>query len=276
MFAKLNIPIREAQKFIDSFDWTLEDILKLKSYYTSNQQHAQNVIKPALSKDKIWDGNGVSELNFPRQIGKRHIFISHSHGDIEIVKKLAFAIEQEFEVECFIDSMVWNNMNDLICFFDDNYSLNDAKTAYSYSKRNYSTAHVHTMLSMALLEMINDCECFLFVGSENSTLQLQRFKNDEKATLSPWIYAENTFVNLVKPIIPRWLYPELNLFSGGIGRIDEDRKLNIAYRLDLSTFHTFTADLLLNLCEEECTQSDFLYRLYEDSGALEQLKPFLD
>lgn len=276
MFAKLNIPISEVQKFINSFDWTIEDLLKLKSYYKSDEQRTQSVIKPVLSKNKIWDGNGVRELNFPRHVGRRQIFISHSHDDIEIVKKLAYVIKQEFDVDCFIDSMVWSNMNDLIHFFDNNYSLNDGKTAYDYTKRNYSTAHVHTMLSMALLEMINDCECFLFVGSENSTLKLQRFKNDQQATLSPWIYAENTFVNYIKPVIPHWLYPELNMFSGGIGSIYEDRKLNIAYRLDMSTFHTISANLLWDIDEAGFQQLDFLYHLYDESGALEQLKPFFD
>lgn len=276
MFVKLCISINDLRNFINCFNWSPEYQKELDTSFNIDKTRSRRLIHNALLKDNIWDGSRVRELNFPRHVGRRQIFISHSHDDIEMVKKLVYVIKQEFDVDCFIDSVIWNNMNDLIRFFDNKYSLNDDKTAFSYSKRNYSTAHVHTMLSMALLEMINDCECFLFVGSENSTLQLQRFKNDEKATLSPWIYAENTFVNHVKPIIPRWLYPELNLFSGGIGRIDEDRKLNIAYRLDLSTFHTITADLLLNLCEEECTQSDFLYRLYDESGALEQLKPLFD
>ena len=78
---------------------------------------------------------------------------------------------------------------------------------------------------------------FLFIGSKNSTLNLNYFRDHSDATLSPWIYEENTFVKYIKPIIPEWLLRkrERRYFSGGIGRINEDRKLNIAYKLDMST-----------------------------------------
>lgn len=278
MFAKLNISINEVRKFINAFDWSTVRQRDIDSYFDSEKDASKKILDVALLKNNIWDGDGVREMNFPRQIGTRHIFISHSHDDIEDVKKLAYVIEQEFEVNCFIDSMVWQNMNDLIRAFDEVYSLSDDnRSRYSYKKRNYSTSHVHTMLATALLEMINDCECFLFIGSKNSTLKLNYFKDHSDATLSPWIYEENTFVKYIKPIIPEWLLPRrrLNMFSGGIGRVEE-RRLNIAYKLDMSTFHTISADLLLDLEEEELSENDFLYRLYEFSGVLQQIEPLLD
>lgn len=275
MFAKFNISIHEVREFVNSFRWSPTSYRDVDLYFDSYKDTSKKIIGKALLKDGVWDGDGVRELNFPTQIDKRHIFISHSHDDIDVVKRFAYLLECEFGVRCFIDSMIWHNMPDLIKNFDEVYSWNSDKTRYSYKKRNYSTAHVHTMLSTALLEMINNCECFLFIGSDNSTIGLRAFRDNETATLSPWIYAENTFVNHVKPIIPEWLLHRLNCFSGGIGRVDEDRRLNIAYKLDLSSFHTLSSDYLLRMCNEEIKETDFLRCLYEDSGVLKQLKPLL-
>lgn len=277
MFAKLNISINEVRKFINALDRSDIRQRDIDEYFNSGKRTSKKVIDDSLLKNNIWDGDGVREMNFPLQLGVRHIFISHSHDDIEDVKKFAYAVEQEFGVSCFIDSMVWENMNDLIKAFDKKYSLSEDKMTYLYKKRNYSTSHVHTMLATALLEMINDCECFLFVGSKNSMLKLDYFRDHSDATLSPWIYEENTFVKFIKPVIPEWLLPRrrLNMFSGGIGRVDEDRNLKIAYRLDMSTFHPISADLLLELEEDGLEGTDFLHDLYESSGALQQIEPLL-
>lgn len=277
MFAKLNISINEVQKFIDSFDRRDISQREIDTYFDSGKKASRNILDKTLLKDNIWDGDGVREMNFPLQLGVRHIFISHSHDDIEEVKKFAYVIEQVFGVSCFIDSMVWENMTNVIKAFDNVYSLSTDGKSYSYKKCNYSSAHVHTMLATALLEMINDCECFLFIGSKNSTLNLNYFRDHSDATLSPWIYEENTFVKYIKPIIPEWLLRkrERRYFSGGIGRINEDRKLNIAYKLDMSTFHPISAELLLDLHEERLFENDFLYGLYDSSGALQQLELLL-
>lgn len=277
MFAKLKISIDEVREFINSFDWRNVSPRNIDSYFNSEKDASKKILDVALLKDNIWDGNGVREMNFPQQIGEHHIFISHSHDDIKEIKKLAYAIENEFGVKCFIDSMVWENMNDLIKAFDKKYSLSEDKKTYLYEKRNYSTSHVHTMLATALLEMINDCECFLFVGSKNSMLKLDYFRDHSDATLSPWIYEENTFVKFVKPVIPDWLLRKRarRYFSGGIGRVDEDRNLKIAYKLDMSTFHPISADLLLELEENGLEGTDFLHDLYESSGALQPLEPLL-
>ena len=192
MFAKLNISINEVRKFINALDWSDIRQRDIDEYFNSEKRTSKKVIDDSLLKNNIWDGDGVREMNFPLQLGVRHIFISHSHDDIEDVKKFAYAVEQEFGVNCFIDSMVWQNMNDLIRAFDEVYSLSDDnRNRYSYKKRNYSTSHVHTMLATALLEMINDCECFLFIGSKNSTLRLNYFRGHSDATLSPWILTLN-------------------------------------------------------------------------------------
>lgn len=278
MFAKLNISINEVQKFIDSFDRRDISQREIDTYFDSGKKASRNILDKTLLKDNIWDGDGVREMNFPLQLGVRHIFISHSHDDIEDVKKFAYILETVFGVSCFVDSMVWENMTNIIKAFDNTYSLSNDRKSYSYKKCNYSSAHVHTMLATALLEMINDCECFLFVGSANSTLKLEYFRGHGDATLSPWIYEENTFVKFIKPIIPEWLLPRrnVNMFSGGIGRIDEARQLNIAYKLDMSTFHPISAELLIDLANEEYLETDFLYGLYDASGVLRQIKPLLD
>lgn len=61
-----------------------------------------------------------------------------------------------------------------------------AVLSYSYAKRNYSTSHVHMMLSISLMKMIDQTECLLFIDTPNSL----NTKELIEATNSPWIFAE--------------------------------------------------------------------------------------
>ncbi len=58
--------------------------------------------------------------------------------------------------------------------------------------RNYTTAHVHMMLSTALTEMLDKTECVIFFNTPNSinmSEEIDSIKKNEQ-TLSPWIYHE--------------------------------------------------------------------------------------
>lgn len=52
---------------------------------------------------------------------------------------------------------------------DDKYCVSYInKENYDYKKRNYSTSHVHTMLTVALSKMIDKTECIFFINTPES------------------------------------------------------------------------------------------------------------
>ena len=57
---------------------------------------------------------------------------------------------------------------------------------YDYNIYNYTTSHVPTMLSIALMKMMAKTECVLFVDSDNTI----KYQKGQSQTLSPWIYEE--------------------------------------------------------------------------------------
>lgn len=177
-------------------------------------------------KEKVLDGAVVSQLFFPTTLSKKFkVFISHSSEDKDDVRILAKFLETN-RINCFVDWMVWENVYELQKGMDKNMCLKTKENGdqyYDYNLRNYTTAHTHAMLSMALLDMIEKCDIFLFVSSENSTLPSANF-TDVK-TLSPWIYEEISYINHMIPI-------KRGLFSEGTTSI------KISHPLDLSRFTT--------------------------------------
>lgn len=128
------------------------------------------------------------------------MFISHSHKDDDTVKKLAGFLEKHYGIKSFIDSIYWRYVNDLQKSIDDYYALfeRDGKKYYDYDKRNFLTANVHIMLSMALMKMMDACECLIFVDSENSL----KYEKDAKETPSSWIYEEMGFSKRLRVNVP--------------------------------------------------------------------------
>lgn len=121
------------------------------------------------------------------------IFISHSHSDRQVALGLAGWLREAFGLECFIDSMVWGYANDLLKSIDDSQCYDENRQVYDYNKRNYSTGHVHMMLSVALQKMIDKAECFFFLKPRQATAA-----SIINETESPWIYGEVAASSLVE------------------------------------------------------------------------------
>ena len=68
--------------------------------------------------------------------------------------------------------------------------------SYDYDKRNYSSSHVHMMLSIALSRMIDNCETVFFLNSENSICLSEEI--DKERTSSPWIYNELSMADIIQ------------------------------------------------------------------------------
>lgn len=127
------------------------------------------------------------------------IFLSHSHGDEKLAQKVS-AKFNEMGLRVFIDSDVWGCSERMLREIDDKHCglkfREDGKVeTYDYNRRNKTTSHVHILLAHALMRMIEQSECFIFLETRNSS-----FHSTEKNidTYSPWLFHELSFVNVVK------------------------------------------------------------------------------
>jgi hypothetical protein len=160
--------------------------------FTKLKDEVGKELKEFISIDGSIDGTKMQDNWFPKV--EADIFLSHSHADRDKALALAGWLQNEFGLKVFIDSCVWGFANDLLKQIDDEYCMNDKKTSYIYEIRNYSTSHVHTMLTTALVKMIDSTECLLFLNTPKSIAT----KDIASQTLSPWIYMEIAMSKIVE------------------------------------------------------------------------------
>lgn len=160
--------------------------------FSSQQTSIEETINSFVRNDGSLDGSLMQANWFP-QI-KADIFISHSHKDKGLALALAGWLEETFGLTAFIDSCVWGYANKLLKMIDDEYCYQKKINAYNYQKRNYSTSHVHMMLSVALTQMIDNTECLFFLNTPNSITPNTIINQTE----SPWIYSEIAMSRLIR------------------------------------------------------------------------------
>ena len=176
------------------------DFINYKQIGTQLYKRCKTTIKQKLcdciDEDGIIDGIQLQENWFPTT-GKFNIFLSHSHNDEDAAVALAGFLYQELNLTTFIDSCLWGYSNILLRSLDNKYCKKQSdKTLFDYDSRNYSTSHVHMMLSVALMNMIDECESVFFFDTPKS-ISLQDAISEE-ITGSPWIYNELSIVNKIR------------------------------------------------------------------------------
>lgn len=138
-----------------------------------------------MIKRSLIQGTKLEEQWFPTdsQLMQFDVFISHSHKDINThIIPLALWFWHNLGLRCFIDSQFWQYADNLLQLMNNWYAMNETGY-YNYNVRNYTTSHVHAMLSMALLKMMAQTECVLFVDSDNRI----KYQKGQTRTPSPWI-----------------------------------------------------------------------------------------
>ena len=183
----------------------------------------------------IIDGDALRETCMPTIDNHYDVFISHYHVENDnIAEELAVLLKAKYGVSCFVDSFVWGSCDkDILQPIDTLYSKHDTKKgSYSYEKRNFSTSHVHAMLSMALLEMMSSCECCIFIKPQC----IYSISNIETYTLSPWIYEELTMFNKIQKNEPERQRIARESYSAS------PKKLSIQYKIDLSDMLEITEE----------------------------------
>lgn len=155
-----------------------------------NIESARAAVKmEILGRNGIIDADKVMKACMP-QGGDFDIFISHSHADVEYANNLSDYIFKKFGLKCFIDSNYWlNSEKDIQKPFDQKYK--DPYSNLRYTDILASTAHVHAMLSMSLLKMMDSCECCIFIRPEQEYIP-------SNSVYSPWIYEEITMFNYIQ------------------------------------------------------------------------------
>lgn len=191
------------------------------------------------------------------------IFLSHSHKDEKLVVALAGWLWEKFQLKSFIDSTVWGYSNNLLKSIDDKYCKNP-DGYYNYEKRNYSTTHIHMMLSMSLLSMMDRCECLFFINTPNSFIPKSELDNGN--TLSPWIYSEITASSMlrIKKPINRYV-PVCDSLQEGLESYKEksyqiEYPLNKEHLIDLGISDLNSWDYRQRECRGEYSL-DLLYKL---------------
>ncbi len=158
------------------------------------------------------------------------IFLSHSHKDENDVIALAGWLKHEFGLTSFVDSCVWGYSDELVRLLNNKYSL-QRDGLYNYVRCNETAAHVHMMLSTALSNMINECECIIFVNTPNSITPEESV--GYSSTYSPWIYSEIEMTRVIQKNTPFRLMSQLgkSVFAENASL---GRKLKIQYEVNLA------------------------------------------
>lgn len=192
MFQGFNLNIDDS--FFSNNDYNSRYYDIGKDLYHNKKKQINENLDDYLGVDGSLDADKICENWFPNV--KSDIFLSHSHNDEDLAIKFSGWLYQNFNLSCFIDSCVWGYSNDLLKKIDDEYCSPEGTTLYDYNKRNFSTSHIHLMLSTALTRTIDNTECVLFINTPNSIERTSDIINE--CTYSPWIYAELQATHLLR------------------------------------------------------------------------------
>lgn len=132
----------------------------------------------------ILNANKLKDFMYPNI--DADIFLSHSHNDLELARKIANVIKYQTGKKVFIDSLVWENMYDLENHLNDKFSVINSDSngyIYNYNKTKYIASHVRMLLTTALGSIIRKTKYFVVLNTGRSFI-------NEAVTNSPWIYFE--------------------------------------------------------------------------------------
>lgn len=250
MFERFKIPIKELEVLRNKYPMP-----RFTLHADKSQDFYERILEDCTHNEVI-DGSDLSSLNFPYDNDENtpvhyDVFISYSHDDEQYARYLYWFLTSQCELSVFLDSTIWHSADALLKAIDDEYCKNTDSRTYNYKKRNYSTSHVHTLLSMAMLTAIERSECFIFIESENSTTLKDGLSN---CSLSPWIYQESMFADILPRIKPVRFDNVLQVITKSFAAVEslkEGKQLMIRHKLRTEDLHVIYADDLEKMSGEK-------------------------
>lgn len=203
------------------------------------------------SETKIFDANAIENNWFP-QI-ECDIFISHSHKDINKVLSFVGWLYDCFGIKAFIDSIIWENVNILAEKLEQKYFAEDIECLMEpkeITEKAFTNSRI--ILNSAIEKMIDSTECFLFIGTNNSLINVE--------TVSPWIYAENLFSNVVRR------KKLINYRNVSICEHFMTDSINVKYKCSFDGFKEITRFDLMDMWKHRVAKNpfdslDYLYKI---------------
>lgn len=230
-----------------------------KSLYASMKQSVEKQLDTYIGENGEINGSELQNDWFPEI--KADIFLSHSHKDINLAIGFAGWLKENFGLTTFIDYCVWGYSEELLKKIDKKYCYNENTKTYDYNTRNFSTSHIHMMLSTSLMKMMDKTECIIFLNTSNSTTSTTTesllTNESTQKTYSPWIYSEIIETYLIKrnPLVPK--SRENKFIKKEFSSIIDKKNLNISYKIDTELTHLYTlTDETLDIWREQ----SILYR----------------
>ena len=232
----------------------------------AQKEVAQKVIQEKILSGKwVIAGDKTESEWFPQL--KKHVFISHSHKDEDAALLVAGLLKDRLGIDAFVDSAAWGCYRGL------------AKCLYEVAKRGYpnitsqqdtqlrmsATEHAHCMLSKSLIQMMDRCECLMFLDTPAS-VGLHNINIAGSSTFSPWIYTEIE----ASRVLRRYMYPRSMLKAANESlrsfAMDEAPRVQVVYPLNLEHLETLAprmfAQWVADAEEKKRRLADDRYRPY--------------
>lgn len=195
MFAGFNLEIDET-----FFDLQPKSFAEYQKKGEKHLKLQDNRIEESLEQyitNNIIDGSRIQKEWFPEI--EADIFLSHSSHDQKLANALAGWINDTFGLYCFVDSNVWGSAMIIVDKLNEKFGMSrtysENGVGYDHQACLKISEHVNMMLSVALLKMIDKCECIFLLNTQNSVNVMW---DSIGATYSAWIYAELIYSELVR------------------------------------------------------------------------------
>lgn len=194
MYRCFKVSIHNADLFDQPSTYIDECRSEGRSVKASLQRRIDDILDAVTNADGVVDGETLANTWFP--VENTDVFLSYSHNDEDLALIITGILKKTFGLTVFMDALTWGSANTLLRNIDDRYCKKNDGT-YSYKKRNFSTSHVHAMLTGAIMRAMDQAEAIFFLNTENSTYQLEGCFNTNH-TLSPWIFEEIMIATMLR------------------------------------------------------------------------------
>lgn len=201
------------------------------SYLKKVDEKNLNEIIYQAANGKI-NGDEIIKAYFPSM--SPHIFISHSSRDKSTAIKFANYLFYTYGITSFIDSQIWGHIEHALKILNGKYSKlrteDDGSITYSHKKANIISSNIYAMLTIALINTMDNSDSLIFLSSENSvggdSYDIEDILNEKYKTESPWIYSEINFSRMLRPKMHE--RPSLMAYDGSEGFVAHEKRGQIS------------------------------------------------